>query len=129
MSLKSITKRNDGIIGALCCSSCWKEETSTSSTSGSMGRCHNCLMYWFFFFFLLQNSGIWDNSNSMKAVCLQHDALPWEVKTMIVGIEMEILIRIRTVIGHIYFGPTVSELFTLTNHLFSTSMIMKIRMN
>jgi len=23
--------------------------------------------------------GVWDNSNSMKAVCLQHDALPWEV--------------------------------------------------
>ena len=26
-----------------------------------------------------RNSGVWDNSNSMKAVCLQHDALPWEV--------------------------------------------------
>jgi len=23
--------------------------------------------------------GVWDNSQSMKAVCLQHDALPWEV--------------------------------------------------
>ena len=26
--------------------------------------------------------GVWDNSNSMKAVCLQHDALPWEVMIM-----------------------------------------------
>ena len=24
-------------------------------------------------------TGVWDNSQSMKAVCLQHDALPWEV--------------------------------------------------
>ena len=29
-----------------------------------------------------RNSGVWDNSNSMKAVCLQHDALPWEVVIM-----------------------------------------------
>ena len=28
---------------------------------------------------IVWNRGVWDNSNSMKAVCLQHDALPWEV--------------------------------------------------
>ena len=42
---KRIRKGYDGILDALRCSSCWKEETSTSSTSGTMGRCHICLIW------------------------------------------------------------------------------------